>query len=57
MNMCLVIENPTTPFTHLQEVYSDGVIFEQLAEHRHPLANQLHYLLLGVEGIGCFLQI
>lgn len=46
---------PTQP--HLQEVQSDGVFFQQEAVQRHPLADQLHYLLLGVEDVSGLLLV
>lgn len=42
---------------HLQKLQSNGVLFQQKAIQRHPLANQLHYFLLGRENVGRLLLI
>lgn len=43
--------------SHLQRVQSNRVFFQQKAIQCHPLANQLHYLLLGAENVGSLLLI
>lgn len=43
--------------SHLQEVHSNRVLLQQEAVQRHPLADQLHYLLLRGENVGRLLLI
>lgn len=43
--------------SHLQKVHSNRVLFQQTAEHCHPLADELHYLLFGVQNVGVLLLI
>lgn len=42
---------------HLQESQSHGVLLQQQAMQRHPLADELHHFLLGGEDVGALLLI
>lgn len=50
-----VVQSSLQP--HLQKVQGSRVVFEQKAIQHHPLADKLHYLLLGVENIGSLLLV
>lgn len=42
---------------HLQEAQSGWILLQQLAVQRHPLADELHYFLLGGEDVGGLLLV